>query len=95
MRPLAGLAFLLVAAASTAAQPAPAPTPEACLLKNGQKEAASVDYGGKTYRFTRVGCRELFLSDPERYAQLFDALGELHEKGQLRPARAAASLVPS
>jgi YHS domain-containing protein len=58
-------------------------TPEECL-KGGK---VRVEHGGKTYRLATEECREQFLSDPERYAQLYDALAELEAQ--------PASLVPS
>jgi YHS domain-containing protein len=73
-------------AASVAAQP----VPEECIAKG----EVSVTHGGKTYRLANDACREQFLSDPERYAQLYDALLELQAEGApIAPAR--ASLVPS
>lgn len=68
--------------------------PESCIVRPGQKAAASATFNGKTYAFAKAECRELFLSDPERYAQLFDALAELAAAGEL-PAQREASLVPS
>ena len=87
MHLLAGLAIMVMAA--------DAPDPETCLLKKGQVAVASADHAGKTYRFPTIACRDLFLSDPERYSQLFDALTELNEKGKLEDPRDNASLVPS
>lgn len=54
----------------------------------------TVTHAGKEFRLTSESCREQFLSDPERYAQLYDALSELAEEGvPLEPP--PASLVPS
>ncbi|HEX2123145.1 MAG TPA: hypothetical protein VHL59_16045 [Thermoanaerobaculia bacterium] len=65
--------------------------PEQCLAKRGE---IVVTHGGKTYRLANEACRAQFLSDPERYAQLYDALLELEAEGTpLAPA--TASLVPS
>jgi YHS domain-containing protein len=80
-------AFLLAAVAH--AQSAPAP--DACLetAKNG----VVVSFAGKDYRLASEACREQVLSDPERYAQLYDALLELEREGVAPPA--PPSLVPS
>jgi len=67
-------------------------TPEECISGKG---ATSVEYAGKTYRFAFADCREEFLSDPERYAQLYDALLELQAAGRVVERAPAASLVPS
>ena len=92
----AAFAVLLIAAGSAAAQPATAPQPESCLLTKGERPVASAEHDGKAFRFPSVACRDLFLSDPERYSQLFEALGELQEQGQLEiPGEEEASLVPS
>jgi hypothetical protein len=78
--------------ANLAAQTAPAP--EQCLARTGDSSALVVAYGEKTYRMAGVVCRDQFLSDPERFAQLYDALLELEAEGVvLRPA--TPSLVPS
>lgn len=68
-------------------------TPRECLVTSG-KPAATVEYGGKTYGFRYADCREEFLTDPERYSQLYDALLELQSEGGTI-AEKAASLVPS
>ena len=47
---------------------------ENCL--SAAPDAVAVQYGGKTYRVKDEACRALFQTDPERYAQLFDALLE-------------------
>ncbi len=67
-------------------------TPEECLATKGSITAA---YGGKTYTFRYADCREQFLEDPERYAQLYDALLELQAAGETIDTRPAESLVPS
>jgi YHS domain-containing protein len=70
--------------------------PEECLVRRGAKPAATATFNGKTYAFSKAGCREQFLADPERYAQLYDALAEMAAAGELRaPAPREASLVPS
>lgn len=70
--------------------------PEECIVKNGESAAASATFNGKTYPFSKVECRDVFLSDPERYAQLYDALAEMLAAGaQLKAAPTDASLVPS
>ena len=78
------LAFLLLAAIHT---------PEECLVTSG-KAAVTIEHQGKSYGFHFADCREEFLTDPERYAQLYDALLEMHAEG-MKVERAPASLVPS
>ena len=70
--------------------------PEDCLVRPGENAVASAEHGGKTYEFRKPDCRDEFLSDPERYAQLYDALAELSAAGTpvVTPAT-QASLVPS
>lgn len=68
-------------------------TPEECLAGPG-KGAVTVEHGGKTYAFRHADCREEFLKDPERYAQLYDALLELQAQGR-KIETAPPSLVPS
>lgn len=87
------VATLLLAAATTiTAQNAP--EPEQCLAKAGDASALTITHGGKTYRMANEACRAQFASDPERYAQLYDALLELEAEG--RPVRSSTpSLVPS
>lgn len=88
------IAALLIAAAATAAVAQDAPAPEQCLAKAGDPSALDVTYAGKTYRMANEPCRAQFMADPERYAQLYDALRELEAEGT--PLRAPApSLVPS
>jgi hypothetical protein len=53
-----------------------------------------VEHAGKSYAVASAECRDLFLTDPERYAQLFDALIELQEQGK-NIAPPQPSLVPS
>jgi hypothetical protein len=84
-------AFLFAAAAF--AQDVPAP--ELCLAKPGDALALVVTHGGKTYRMANEACRAQFVSDPERFAQLYDALVELEAEGTPLRAPAAPSLVPS
>lgn len=78
------LAFLLIAAIHT---------PEECLVTSG-KAAVTVEHQGKRYGFHFADCRDEFLTDPERYAQLYDALLELHAAGA-KIEKSPASLVPS
>ncbi len=74
------LAFVLLAALHV---------PEECLGKG-----YSTEWQGKTYEFRFEDCRDEFLKDPERYAQLYDALLEMQAVGmKVEPAK--ASLVPS
>ena len=69
------------------------PAPEECRAATAGA-AVTVTYGGKTYRLTSEACRAQFLSDPERYSQLYDALAELEAAGTpVRPS--TTSLVPS
>ena len=69
-----------------------AQVPEECLAKTG---GVVVSHGEKSYRLANEACREQFLSDPERYAQLYDALRELEAEGTPLRAPATPSLVPS
>ena len=66
-------------------------TPEECVTA---KSDITATHGGKTYAFRYADCREEFLKDPERYAQLYDALLEMQAAG-MEFAPAAESLVPS
>jgi hypothetical protein len=77
------LVTLLAATLATAAPP----EFEQCL--GGE---IAVTHNAKTYRLASEACREQFLSDPERFAQLYDALQELAAAGE-KPR--VASLVPS
>lgn len=89
MRFLIGLLVAMLAATAFAGPP-----PETCIVPRGEKAIASTEFNGRTYRFTNTECRDEFLSDPERYSQLYDALAELGEAGTpLQPE--SASLVPS
>lgn len=86
--------FGAVVLATVGAMAQNAPEPEACIAKTTDRSAVIVTHGGKSYRLTSEACREQFLSDPERYSQLYDALLELAAEGTpLRPA--TPSLVPS
>ena len=67
-------------------------TPEECVTERSEIVAT---YGGRTYAFRYADCREQFLEDPERFAQLYDTLLEMQAAGEtIEPAR-EASLVPS
>ena len=83
-------ATVLIAAIGVPAAAQSVADPEKCLTKRG----LSVAHAGKQYTLRDEACRDLFLSDPERYAQLFDAVAELEAAGKPtvvpRP-----SLVPS
>lgn len=68
-------------------------SPEECLVTKGEG-AVSVEHGGKTYRFRFEDCRTQFLEDPERFAQLYDALLEMAAEGAVIE-KAQPSLVPS
>lgn len=89
------VACLIAAAGTVAAVAQDAPAPEECLAKAGDAAALIVTHGGKTYRMASEACRAQFLGDPERYAQLYDALLELEAEGTPLRAPAAPSLVPS
>ncbi|HEX7155130.1 MAG TPA: hypothetical protein VF618_26910 [Thermoanaerobaculia bacterium] len=65
-------------------------TPEECISRGN----VAVEHAGKTYRLASEECRQQFLEDPERYAQLYDALLELEALG-VKPKPRQASLVPS
>lgn len=69
--------------------------PEECLVPPGSTAAASVEHDGSLYEFASVECRELFLSDPERYSQLFDALAELGVLPSDPRSSETVSLVPN
>jgi YHS domain-containing protein len=69
-------------------------TPEECVVTKG-KAAFTAEHAGKTYGFQFEDCRETFLADPERYAQLYDALAEMSAEGLQVAAPRSASLVPS
>lgn len=84
-----------MAAAGTVAAAQDAPSPEECLARAGDAKALTVTHGGKTYRMASEACRAQFVADPERYAQLYDALLELEAEGTPRRAPAGPSLVPS
>jgi YHS domain-containing protein len=74
------LAFVLLAALHA---------PEECL-----GTGFSTEWQGKTYTFRFEDCRDEFLTDPERYSQLYDALREMQAEGmKVEPPK--ASLVPS
>ena len=81
---LAIVLLLCAAAWSAAAEP----QPEQCLAKGD----VTVTHAGRTYRLASEECRQQFLSDPERYAQLYDALLELAAAGE---TPRIPSLVPS
>jgi YHS domain-containing protein len=72
---------------------ATAQSPEQCLVMKGDA-AATATHAGKTYRFTSAACRDEFLTDPERFSQLYDALLEMQQQG-LEPPKQNESLVPS
>jgi YHS domain-containing protein len=70
---------------------------EDCIPKTGETLDFTAEHGGRVYALRSEACRELFLTDPERYAQLYEALQELARSGE--PAAVApgdsVSLVPS
>jgi hypothetical protein len=69
------------------------PTPEQCVAASDHP--VSVTYASRNYELASEECREQFLSDPERYSQLYDALRELETAGTPSAPAAPASLVPS
>ena len=79
------VAAALFAAALSAVEP------ETCIAPGG---TVIVEHAGKRYALASSDCRDLFLSDPERYSQIFDALTELATAGK-PAAPAQPSLVPS
>lgn len=91
-RLLAALVFAMTASLAVAEDP---PSPEECLVQKSGAPAVEVPYGDKTYRLANDACRAEFLTDPERYAQLYDALAELAAEGKPLAAPRSASLVPS
>lgn len=90
---LAGLALVCVTAALGQE---PVDDPAGCRAATGDASAITVSHAGRTYYVTDERCRDAFLAEPERYAQLFDALAELEAEGKAPPPEHdAASLVPS
>lgn len=71
-----------------------APAPETCRVLTDERTSVTVLHAGREYRLASEACRAQFLSDPERYAQLYDALAELEAAGRAAVPR-APSLVPS
>jgi len=67
-------------------------SPEECVTA---KSEITTTYGGKTYAFRFADCREEFLKEPERFAQLYDALLEMQAEGIAVTKPPAESLVPS
>lgn len=67
-------------------------SPEECVTSKSEITAA---YAGRTYAFRYADCRDEFLSDPERYAQLYDALLEMQAEGMVVAKPRGESLVPS
>ena len=70
---------------------------ETCIPAPGETPAFTVDHAGKTYGLRTEECRDEFLTDPERYAQLYEALQELARTSGRETAAGAGgvSLVPS
>ncbi|HEX8407272.1 MAG TPA: hypothetical protein VF883_00280 [Thermoanaerobaculia bacterium] len=67
-------------------------SPEECVVA---KSEITTTYGGRTYAFRFADCRDEFLTDPERFAQLYDALLEMQAEGLAVAKPRAESLVPS
>ncbi|MDQ3815659.1 MAG: hypothetical protein M3347_17230 [Armatimonadota bacterium] len=103
MRRFSFLLFIMLGAMRIAlAVPAQAPqaaTPKpADCIADPKAAVASVEHGGKTYYFNHPACKDEFLTDPERYSQLYDALLELKAEGKpLQKSKPLdnASAVPS
>jgi YHS domain-containing protein len=69
---------------------------ETCIPAAGETPAFTVEHAGKTYGLRTEECRVEFLSDPERYAQLYEALQELaRTEGRPPETAGSVSLVPS
>ena len=88
------VATLLIAVATGAAAQN-APEPEECLVASKEAPAVVATYGDKSYRLKNEACRDQFITDPERYSQLYDALLELAAEGTPLTAPSSPSLVPS
>lgn len=85
--------FALVSLTSMAQEPV---DPPSCRATAGDETAIAVSHEGTTYYVTNSVCREAFLAEPDRFAQLFDALAELEAAGKAPPhAHDPESLVPS
>ena len=93
MRPAFAVLVLAIAAGVASAQDAP--EPEECLANAKDSSALVATHRGKTYRFKYEACRDQFLTDPERYSQLYDALLELEAEGTPLTVPDTPSLVPS
>lgn len=89
------VAAAVIAAAATVALAQEPRSPEECLLQAREGSVVTVAHAGTTYRLASEACRAEFLTDPERYSQLYDALIEMAAEGAPVLAPARASLVPS
>ena len=87
--------FLTAFAVSMSLSAQTAPEPEACLARTSSSITASAEHNGVRYDFTSEVCKAQFLSDPDRYAQLYDALRELEAESGKPVAPPQPSLVPS
>src|ERR1041384_853743 len=47
--------------------------PRCGMMVDPQRAAGSFEYGGQTYYFCALGCREKFKADPERYLAILSA----------------------
>ncbi|HEX7708683.1 MAG TPA: hypothetical protein VF701_19635 [Thermoanaerobaculia bacterium] len=95
MRAALVVAIVVTLAVATQVSPQETPAPEECLAKRDDASAVQVTHGSKSYRLASEACRAQFLSDPERYSQLYDALIELEAEGTPLRRPSTASLVPS
>jgi YHS domain-containing protein len=57
------------------------PKPTECIA-DAKTAVTSAEFGGKTYHFKSEACKAEFLTDSERYSQLYDALLELKAQGK-------------
>ena len=88
------LALLAIVPVSAGAQDAIDPT--SCPTTADDASGFEVTHEGRTYYVANAACRDAFIAEPERYAQLFDALAELEAEGRApAPQADASSLVPS
>ena len=60
-------AILFVLTVLLLARPLRAVEPETCLTTPSAAGSVTAEFGGKVYHLASSECRELFLSDPERY----------------------------
>ncbi len=66
--------------------------PPGCIAPDATSNFTA-EYDSRVFVLTSEACRTEFLTDPERYSQLYDALRDLTSKGKKTPP--PRSLVPS